>query len=239
VNTGAFDPLREIAEAVHELPNAWLHVDGAFGFWAVASPELRHLTNGMELADSWTTDAHKWLNVPYDCGIAIVRDARWQQRSMSMTAAYLLASDKDRDPYDWVADASRRARGMTVYAALRSLGRRGLAEVVERDCRLARRFADGLRGRSGIRILNDVVLNQALARFDDPSAPNDVAAGDARTKAVIAAIQRDGTIWAGGTTWQGLGAMRLSVSNWRTTEADIDRSIEAVLRCAAEVATPA
>ncbi|HET7027629.1 MAG TPA: hypothetical protein VFI28_08045, partial [Candidatus Limnocylindrales bacterium] len=153
-----------------------------------------------------------------------------QQRAMSMAAAYLLASEKDRDNYDWVPDASRRGRGATVYAAIRSLGRRGIAELVERDCRLARRFADGLRGRDGIRILNDVVLNQALVRFDDPAAPDDVATGDARTKAVIAAIQRDGTMWAGGTTWHGLAAMRLSVSNWRTTDVDIDRSVEAVLR---------
>jgi glutamate/tyrosine decarboxylase-like PLP-dependent enzyme len=240
VNTGAFDPLGEIADAVHDLPNAWLHVDGAFGFWAAAAPGLRYLTAGMENADSWTTDAHKWLNVPYDCGIAIVRDAGWQQRAMSMSAAYLLASDHDRDNMDWVPDASRRARGATVYAAIRSLGRRGLAEIVERDCRLARRFADGLRGKPAIRILNDVVLNQALVRFDDPSAPDDVAAGDARTKAVIAAIQRDGTMWAGGTTWHGLGAMRLSVSNWRTTDEDIDRSIDAVLRAASmTVPTPA
>ena len=232
VNSGAFDPLGEIADAVHELPNAWVHVDGAFGFWAAVSPELQYLTAGMERADSWTTDAHKWLNVPYDCGIAIVRDAGWQQRSMSMSAAYLIASDKDRDGYDWVPDASRRARGVAVYAAIRSLGRRGIAEIVERDCRLARRFADGLRGQAAIRILNDVVLNQALVRFDEPSAPADVAAGDVRTKAVIAALQRDGTMWAGGTQWHGLHAMRLSVSNWRTTDDDIDRSIDAVLRAA-------
>jgi glutamate/tyrosine decarboxylase-like PLP-dependent enzyme len=228
VNTGAFDPFEPIVDAAHEA-GAWVHVDGAFGFWAAASPELRHLTEGMNRADSWTTDAHKWLNVPYDCGIAIVRDARWQQRAMSLSAAYLLAAERERDPYDWVPDASRRGRGATVYAAIRSLGRRGLAELVERDCRLARRFADSLRGRDGIRILNDVVLNQALVRFDDPAAPDDVAAGDARTRAVIAAVQRDGTMWAGGTTWRGLAAMRISVSSWRTTDADVDRSAEAVL----------
>jgi glutamate/tyrosine decarboxylase-like PLP-dependent enzyme len=238
VNTGAFDPLGEIADAVHALPNAWLHVDGAFGFWAAASPALRHLTDGMDRADSWTTDAHKWLNVPYDCGIAIVRDAGWQQRAMSMSAAYLLASDKDRDNYDWVPDASRRARGATVYAAVRSLGRRGVAEIIERDCSLARRFADALRDHDGIRVLNDVVLNQVLVRFDDlafddPATPEATVAGDARTRAVIAASQRDGTMWAGGTVWHGLAAMRLSVSNWRTTEADIDRSVEAILRAAA------
>ena len=242
VNSGAFDPLGEIADAVHELPNAWLHVDGAFGFWAAVSPAFRHLTAGMDRADSWTTDAHKWLNAPYDCGIAIVRDAGWQQRSMSMSAAYLIASEKDRDNYDWVPDASRRARGATVYAAIRSLGRRGIADIVERDCRLARRFADGLRHRDGIRVLNDVVLNQVLVRFEDRGSPDDVAAGDARTRAVIAAIQRDGTMWAGGTTWHGLAAMRLSVSSWRTSDEDIDRSIDAVLRAARatpEVVTPA
>ncbi|MBI3751487.1 MAG: aspartate aminotransferase family protein [Chloroflexi bacterium] len=232
VNTGAFDPLGEIADAVHGLPNAWLHVDGAFGFWAAAAPTLSHLTAGMERADSWTTDAHKWLNVPYDCGIAIVREPTWLARSMALTAAYLLAADRERDPYDWVAEGSRRARGTTVYAAIRSLGRRGLAELIERDCALARRFAASLHGRSGIRILNDVVLNQVLVRFDDPAEPGDVAAGDARTKAVIAAVQRDGTMWAGGTSWHGLAAMRISVSNWRTTEADVDRSVDSILRAA-------
>ena len=235
VNTGAFDPLGEIADAVGALSNAWLHVDGAFGFWAAASPRLRHLVSGMERADSWTTDAHKWLNVPYDCGIAIVRESRWLARSMALSAAYLLAAERERDPYDWVAEGSRRARGTTVYAALRSLGRRGLAELLEANCAAARRFADGLAGRAGIRILNDVVLNQVLVRFDAADA-SDGAAGDARTKAVIAAVQRDGTMWAGGTTWHGLAAMRISVSNWRTTEADVDRSVEAILRAAAATA---
>jgi glutamate/tyrosine decarboxylase-like PLP-dependent enzyme len=230
VNTGAFDPLGELADIAHER-GAWLHVDGAFGFWAAASPRLRHLTAGMERADSWTTDAHKWLNVPYDCGIAIVADPRWQQRAMSLTAAYLIAADKERDPYDWVPDASRRARGTTVYAALRSLGRNGLAALIERSCDLASRFADGLRDEPGTRILNDVVLNQVLVRFDAPD-PADTAAGDARTRAVIGAIQRDGTLWAGGTTWRGLAALRISVSNWTTTEQDVDRSIEAIIRCA-------
>jgi glutamate/tyrosine decarboxylase-like PLP-dependent enzyme len=235
VNTGAFDPFGAIVAAARDA-GAWVHVDGAFGFWAAASRELRHLTAGMELADSWTTDAHKWLNVPYDCGIAIVRDARWQQRAMSMSAAYLLAADRERDPYDWVPDASRRARGATVYAALRSLGRRGIAELIERDCRLARRFADALRSGPGVRILNDVVLNQVLVRFDDAADPQNVAAGDARTRSIIAAVQRDGTMWAGGTTWHGLAAMRLSVSNWRTTDEDIDRSAAAILRAAGTAA---
>jgi len=234
VNSGAFDPLDDIADATRET-GAWLHVDGAFGFWAAASPELRHLVMGMAKADSWTTDAHKWLNVPYDCGIAIVAEPKWQQRSMALTAAYLLAADKERDPYDWTPEGSRRARGTTVYAALRSLGRRGLAELVERNCALARRFAEGLDGKAGIRILNDVVLNQVLVRFDAENA-QDVAAGDARTRAVIAAIQRGGTMWAGGTTWHGLHAMRISVSNWSTTEADVDQCVEAILAAAEAVA---
>jgi glutamate/tyrosine decarboxylase-like PLP-dependent enzyme len=231
VNSGAFDPLDEIADAVRGAGNAWLHVDGAFGLWAAASPALRHLVTGMDRADSWTTDAHKWLNVPYDCGIAIVREPQWQERSMALAAAYLLAADRERDPYDWVAEGSRRARGITVYAALRSLGRRGVAELVERGCACARRFAANLASEPGIRILNDVVLNQVLVRFD-AADPADVAAGDARTRRVIAAIQRDGTMWAGGTTWHGLAAMRISVSNWSTTEGDVDRCVEAIIRCA-------
>jgi glutamate/tyrosine decarboxylase-like PLP-dependent enzyme len=259
VNSGAFDPVDEIVDAAHEA-GAWVHVDGAFGFWAAASAELRHLTKGMERADSWTTDAHKWLNVPYDCGISIVADRPWQARAMALSAAYLIAADQahaERDPYDWVPESSRRGRANTVYVALRTLGRRGLAELIERNCALARRFADGLRGQAGIRILNDVVLNQVLVRFDaieDAAAgaaagaagadgsrtsaggSSDTAAriaeGDVRTRAIIAAIQADGTMWAGGTTWHGLAAMRISVSNWSTTEADVDRSIEAILRAA-------
>ena len=234
VNTGAFDPIGPIVEAAHEV-GAWVHVDGAFGLWAGASPELRHLVAGIERADSWTTDAHKWLNVPYDCGIAIVADRRWQVRSMALTAAYLIAADHDRDPYDYVPEGSRRGRATPVYAALRAMGRNGLAELVERCCRLARRFAEGLAAEPGIRILNDVVLNQVLVRFDAADAA-DVPAGDARTRAAIGVIQRDGTLWAGGTTWHGLAAMRLSVSGWATTDADIDRSIEAIVRCARSVA---
>jgi glutamate/tyrosine decarboxylase-like PLP-dependent enzyme len=234
VNSGAFDPLDEIAAATHE-SGAWLHIDGAFGFWAAASPALRHLTQGMDRADSWTTDAHKWLNVPYDCGISIVADPQWQARAMALSAAYLMAAEKGRDPYDWVPESSRRARANTVYVAIRTLGRRGLAELIEHDCAMARRFAAGLLGHPGVRILNDVVLNQALVRFDAADAA-DVAAGDARTRAVVAAVQRDGTMWAGPTTWRGLAAMRLSISSWHTTEGDIDRSIEAVLRAAESVA---
>ena len=241
VNTGAFDPLPEIAAAVHELPNAWLHVDGAFGLWAAAAPGLRHLAAGLAEADSWTTDAHKWLNVPYDAGIVIVRDAAAHHAAMTLGAAYYVeTAGGERDPYNWVAESSRRARGFAVYAALRELGRDGLAEMIERCCALARRMADGLRGAPGVTILNDVVLNQVLVRFAPPTGRtdgvHDEAAIDAFTRAVVAAVQADGTCWLGGTTWQGKAAMRISVSNWSTTEADADASVEAILRCATAVA---
>jgi glutamate/tyrosine decarboxylase-like PLP-dependent enzyme len=230
VNTGAFDPLAEIAAATHEL-GGWLHIDGAFGLWVAASPSLRHLVAGVGEADSWTTDAHKWLNVPYDAGIVAVRDPAAHHAAMTLGAAYYVeTAGAERDSYNWVPESSRRARAVTVYAALRSLGRSGLAELVERCCRLARRFADGLAGRSGIRVLNEVVLNQVLVRFEAPDS--DPAAGDRRTREVIAAVQRAGTMWASGTTWQGKAAMRISVSNWSTTEADVDRSVAAILRCA-------
>ncbi|HET7029961.1 MAG TPA: pyridoxal-dependent decarboxylase, partial [Candidatus Limnocylindrales bacterium] len=236
VNSGAFDPIDEIADAVHDA-GGWLHVDGAFGLWAAASPRFRHLAAGLDHADSWTTDAHKWLNVPYDGGIAIVADSRWQRRSMAQTASYLLAADRERDSLDYVAEASRRARGTTVYAAIRSLGRSGVAALVERCCDLADRFAERLEGRPGIRVLNDVVLNQVLVRFEVDGG--DPALGDARTREVVAAIQRDGTMWAGGTTWHGLAAMRISVSSWMTTAADVDRSVEAIVRIAGSVGGPA
>jgi glutamate/tyrosine decarboxylase-like PLP-dependent enzyme len=238
VNTGAFDPLPEIVAAVRELPNAWLHVDGAFGLWAAASPTLRHLTTGIEGADSWTTDAHKWLNVPYDCGIAIVRDGAAHYGAMGHGAAYYVAAEGTvRDSGNLVAESSRRARGFTVYAALRELGRDGLAGLVERCCALARRMADGLRDAPGVAILNDVVLNQVLVRFAPPDAPGaDAATIDAFTRDVIAAVQADGTCWLGGTTWHGMAAMRISVSNWSTTEADADVSVAAIRRCAEAVA---
>ena len=229
VNTGAFDPLDEIATLTREA-GAWFHVDGAFGLWAAASPALRHLVRGMERADSWTTDAHKWLNVPYDCGIAIVAEPKWQLKAMAISAAYLIAADVERDGYDWVPEGSRRARGVTVYAALRSLGREGLAALIERSCSLARRFGERLSGEPGITVLNDIVLNQVLVRFD--ASDGDAARGDARSRATIAAIQADGTMWAGSTTWQGKVAMRISVSNWSTTEGDVDRSAEAIIRAA-------
>jgi len=212
VNSGAFDPLEPI-EYLCEQSGAWLHVDGAFGLWAAASPELRHLTRGLERADSWATDAHKWLNVPYDGGLAIVADRAAHRRAMALSAAYLVAGEQ-RDNYDYTPEASRRARGFALYAALRSLGRRGVAELVERHCAQARRFAS-LLADGGAEILNDVVLNQVLVAAP-PSA--------------VARIQADGTCWVGGTVWHGREAIRISVSNWSTTDADVDRSAAAILR---------
>ncbi len=235
VNTGAFDPLAEIVAAVRELPNAWLHVDGAFGLWAAAVPELRDRVAGLAAADSWTTDAHKWLNVPYDSGIVIVRDAAAHHAAMTLGAAYYVeAAGGERDGYNWVPESSRRARGFAVYAALRSVGRSGLAGLIERNCALARRMADALRRADGVSVLNDVVLNQVLVRFETLSGSD--ADADAFTRAVIAAVQADGTCWLGGTTWHGLAAMRISVSNWSTTAQDADRSVQAILRCARAVA---
>ena len=237
VNTGGFDPLPEIVAAVRELPNAWLHVDGAFGLWAAVSPSLRHLTAGLADADSWTTDAHKWLNVPYDSGIAIVRDKAAHHAAMTLGAAYYVeTAGGERDPYNWVAESSRRARGFPIYAALRELGRDGLGGMIERSCALASRMADGLRDLPGVTVLNDVVLNQVLVRFAPPragggAAPDDVTI-DAFTREVIAAVQADGTCWLGGTTWHGMAAMRIAVSNWSTTEADADVSVAAIRRCA-------
>ncbi len=223
MNTGAFDPVAELADALSAHDNAWLHVDGAFGLWAAALPRLRHLVAGVERADSWSTDAHKWLNVGYDCGFVAVRDPAAHQAAMSARAAYLMRSD-ERENWEWVMDSSRRARGFALYAAIRSLGRSGVEALVDRCCRLAERIADRLRQADGVAVLNDVVLNQVLVRFGDD---------DARTRAVIAAVQEDGTAWMGGTVWHGVAAMRISVSNWSTTEADADRTAEAILRCVA------
>jgi glutamate/tyrosine decarboxylase-like PLP-dependent enzyme len=236
VNTGAFDPLEEIAEAVHA-HGGWLHVDGAFGLWAAASPSLRHLVAGVGLADSWTTDAHKWLNVPYDSGIVFVRDAAAHQGAMRLGAAYYVETEgAERDNYNWVPESSRRARGFAVYAALRSLGRQGLADLIDRCSGHARRMARHLVEIDGVAILNDVVLNQVLVRFApdgvDPRLPGPEA--DALTREVIRRVQRDGTCWLGGTSWHGLGAMRISVSGWNTTREDIDRSAAAIERCAAD-----
>jgi len=217
VNTGAVDPAAEICAAAHER-GAWVHVDGAFGLWAAASPRYAHLVAGVEQADSWATDAHKWLNVPYDSGLAFVREGRHLTAAMSLTAAYIPHGDR-REPSQYTPELSRRARGVEVWAALRSLGRAGLADLVERNCRYARRFAEGLRA-AGCEILNEVTLNQVLVAFGDAD----------ETRAVIGRIQSDGTCWCGETVWQGRVAMRISVCSWATTEADVERSLQAMLR---------
>jgi len=220
VNTGAFDPIAQICAAVQPA-GAWVHVDGAFGLWAAASPALSALTRGIEQADSWATDAHKWLNVPYDCGLAFVRDPHALQAAMAITAEYLPTESPGRNPSDFTPELSRRARGVEVWAALRSLGRAGLAELIERNCAQARRFA-GKLSAAGCEILNEVVLNQVLVSFGDAE----------KTRRTIAAIQADGTCWAGVTVWQGRTAMRISVSSWATTDADVDLSVDAMLRAA-------
>ena len=229
VNTGSFDPLDQIAD-ITKAADAWLHVDGAFGLWAGASPALRHLVSGVERADSWATDAHKWLNVPYDSGIAFCADADAHRASMSVRAGYLVQTDSGgpRDQLDFNPEFSRRARGFPIYAAVRALGRSGVAELVERCCAHARRFAEALAEAPGVEVLNDVVLNQALVRFTDQAGDH-----DRYTRAVIEAVQNDGTCWLGGTSWHGMEAMRISVSNWSTTTEDVERSIEAILRAAA------
>jgi glutamate/tyrosine decarboxylase-like PLP-dependent enzyme len=219
VNSGSFDPAAEICRRAHA-QGAWVHVDGAFGLWAAASPRYAHLVEGVDQADSWATDAHKWLNVPYDSGLAFVRDPEILRAAMSLTAAYLPQGDH-REPSQYVPELSRRARGVEIWAALKSLGRSGLAEMIERNCRCARRFADGLRD-AGFQILNDVVLNQVLVGFGAPDV----------TGRVIAGVHEDGTCWCGGTVWQGRHAMRISVSSWATTEGDVDKSLEAMLRVA-------
>jgi glutamate/tyrosine decarboxylase-like PLP-dependent enzyme len=231
VNTGAFDPLDEIAAAA-AARGAWVHVDGAFGLWAAAAPERRHLVAGFEHAHSWATDAHKWLNVPYDSGLALVADADAQRAAMTSQAAYLeRREDAGREGLDWVPEASRRARGFALYAALRSLGRDGVADLVERCCRLASLAAELLRAEPGVEILNDVVLNQVLVRFQ-PAPDATAADADRFTRAVMERVQHGGICWLGGTTWQGLAAMRVSVSNWSTTDDDIRRSAWAILDAA-------
>lgn len=221
VNTGAFDPATEICALAHQ-SGAWVHVDGAFGLWAAASPARAHLTQGFAEADSWATDAHKWLNVPYDSGLAFVRYPESLRAAMSVSAAYLPTGDV-REPMHYTPEGSRRARGIEVWAALRSLGRAGLAEMIEHACRHAARFAEGL-SEAGYHALNDVVINQVLVSFGDKET----------TRRVIAGIQEDGTCWCGGTVWQGQTAMRISVSSWATTEADVERSLAAMLRVAAQ-----
>ena len=217
INTGSFDPFGAIADAC-AARGAWLHVDGAFGLWAAAAPRLRGLVTGVERADSWATDAHKWLNVPYDSGIAIVGDRAVHRAALALTAAYFVQTDAGRDNVAYVPETSRRARGFPVYAALRTLGRRGVAELVQRCCDLARQMAGALAAEPGIRVLNDVVLNQVLVALGDPGA----------TDAVLARIQADGTCWLGGTTWRGAPAIRVSFSNWSTTAEDVTRSAAAI-----------
>ena len=220
VNTGAFDPAAEICRRAHRA-GAWVHVDGAFGMWAAAAPDRKYLAAGVADADSWATDCHKWLNVPFDSGVALVRDPEPLRAAMrARTAAYLPAGDA-REPAHYTPDASRRARGVEIWAALRSLGRRGLGEMVERDCRLAARFAEGLRA-AGFTVWNEVVLNQVLVSFGDPET----------IRRVIREIQDEGTCWCGGTEWQGHTAMRISVSCWATTEEDVDVSLTAIVRIA-------
>lgn len=221
VNTGAFDPMDEICR-VARAAGAWVHVDGAFGLWAPASEKLAPLARGMAEADSWATDAHKWLNVPYDSGLAFVRDPQALQAAMAITAEYLLTQTEFRNPSDFTPELSRRARGVEVWAALRSLGRAGVAEMIDRNCAQARRFAEKLSA-AGFEILNEVVLNQVLVAFGDAE----------KTKRVIQGIQDEGTCWAGITVWQGRTAMRISVSSWATTDADVDRSVAAMIKVAA------
>src|SRR5216684_7922724 len=219
VNSGAFDPAKEICTRARE-QGAWVHVDGAFGLWARLSPRYEHLTQGFALADSWATDAHKWPNVNYDSGIVLVRDGRALREAMTVSAAYLTPGTR-REPMHHTPDASRRARGVELWAALKSLGRSGMRALIERTCALAKRFEKGLR-TAGFEVLNEVVINQVLVSF-----------GDAKTThEVIRRIQEEGTCWCGATEWQGKTAMRISVSSWATTEADVDRSLEAMARIA-------
>jgi glutamate/tyrosine decarboxylase-like PLP-dependent enzyme len=220
VNTGAFDPVEEISRRAHEA-GAWVHVDGAFGLWARATPAHAHLAAGVELADSWATDAHKWLNVPYDSGVAFVRDAAALRAAMAITAEYLPTAGPQRNPSDYTPELSRRARGVDIWAALETLGRSGVASLIEGCCEHARHFAAGLSA-AGFEVLNEVVLNQVLVSFGQP----------ARTLAVIAALQQDGTCWAGSTVWQGRTAMRISISSWATTSDDVEKSLAAIIRSA-------
>jgi glutamate/tyrosine decarboxylase-like PLP-dependent enzyme len=219
VNSGACDPVGDISDLAHDR-GAWVHVDGAFGLWAAASPALRPLVAGLDRADSWTTDAHKWLNVPYDAGLTIVAHPDAHRAPLRLTASYLEPEqDGQRDNSDYVPEMSRRARGLTVWTALRTLGRSGVADLVDRCCAHARRFAEQLSAIDGVTVLNDVVLNQVVVRFRD---------SDDVTRRVVAGAQAEGTCWFGGTVWQGEVAARISVSNWSTTEADVDRSVAAI-----------
>jgi glutamate/tyrosine decarboxylase-like PLP-dependent enzyme len=223
VNTGAFDPFEEIASAASQ-HGAWLHIDGAFGLWAAASPQLRELVRGTERADSWIIDAHKWLNVPYDSALVLCADVEAHRAAMTVSASYLIRDDTGAvyDQVDWVPEFSRRARGFAVYAALRTLGRSGLAELVERTCACARRFAEGIVELPGVEVLNEVVLNQVLFRFES----------NERTDEILTSVQESGEVWMGGTTWDGRRAIRISVSNWQTEVEEIDLALESFRRAA-------
>ena len=221
VNSGAFDPADEICRIAHQA-GAWVHVDGAFGLWAAATPARAHLAAGVSEADSWATDAHKWLNVPYDSGLVICRNADDLHGALTNSKAAYLVGGEQREPSEYSSEMSRRARGVEVWAALRTLGRSGVAEMVERCCQHAARFAEELSA-AGYEILNDVQLNQVLVSFGD----------DDKTRRVIQAVQQDGTCWCGGTVWHGRAAMRISVSSWATTEVNVVQSLQAMLRCAA------
>jgi glutamate/tyrosine decarboxylase-like PLP-dependent enzyme len=222
VNTGSCDPIGEICDVAHSM-DAWVHVDGAFGLWAATAPTKKHLVAGLERADSWATDAHKWLNTPQDSGIAIVRDAKSLRAAMAISAAYLNPTPK-REPMQWGPESSRRARGVEIWAALRSLGVSGVGSLVESTCQHATRFAEGIR-QAGFEVLNDVALNQVLVSFGT----------DEHTSRVIDALQFEGTCYCGGTVWRGRKAMRISVSSWATSEADVEMSLAAMVRIARTV----
>jgi glutamate/tyrosine decarboxylase-like PLP-dependent enzyme len=227
VNTGAIDRMGEICDIAHRA-GAWVHVDGAFGLWAAASPRRRHLTAGVERADSWAVDVHKWLNVPYDSGLVFCADPAAHRAAMGVRASYLIhGAEGERDAMDYNPEFSRRARGFPVYAAIRTLGSAGIAALVERSCTLAERFAQQLARQDGVEVINDVVLNQVLVRFLAADGDHDT-----RTRAVVQRVQREGTCWMSGTTWLGRAALRISVSNWSTDESDVDESVAALLRCA-------
>jgi glutamate/tyrosine decarboxylase-like PLP-dependent enzyme len=230
VNTGAIDPMGEICDLAHR-SGAWVHVDGAFGLWAAASPRLRPMLAGVERADSWAMDAHKWLNVPYDSGLVLCAHPAAHRAAMGVRASYLVhAEGGERDALEYNPEHSRRARGFAVYAAIRALGGTGIADLVERSCALARRFADRLSA-AGVEVLNEVVLNQVLVRFHAAGGDH-----DAYTRRVLDLLQNDGTCWMSGTTWNGMAAVRISVSNWSTDQDDVDRSVAAIMACAASAA---
>ena len=233
VNTGAVDPLEAVVRIAHDR-GAWLHVDGAFGLWGRASAARRHLLDGAEGADSWAVDAHKWLNVPYDSGLAIVAHPEAHRSAMTLAASYLIeVGAAAREPHLWVPESSRRGRGFAIYAALKSLGRRGVEALVDRCCDYAVRIAERLRGTPGVTILNDVVLNQVLVRVEPPDGGD----ADAFTQAVIDRVQADGTCYLSGAVWHDMRVIRISISNWSTTADDMDRSADAILRAVAEEST--